>query len=137
MPTIPYKLPADRSPFSAHGVGGATFGTLTAETANARTQSIQFTDESGKALTRPTLVRIWLSDAATGIDVVASAASSDITAGTNGKKMAAMVSGKIALFQTDAQGRLDVTITDTAARTVYLAAETVYGLAVTGAIVFA
>lgn len=131
------KLPNARSPWDVPGVGGATFGTLTAEAGNARTQSIQLTDGQGRALAAGTLVWVWLSDAATGLGVVAVAASSALAAGTNGKLMDSNVTGKMALFQTDTQGRLDVVITDTAARTVYLAVATQTGLKVSGAIVFA
>lgn len=121
MAGIPFKLPVERSPYNMPGVGGATFGTPTAESGNARTVSVQMTDENGKALPGVRLVAVWLSDAATGIGVAGTAASGGMAAGTDGKLMATVVAGKYAIFQTDADGQLDVTITDAGTRTLYLA----------------
>lgn len=110
------KVKASGNPFSQAGPAGVTFGSITDESSNSRVQSLTVTDENGRAVTAPTLVWVWLSDNADGTGVVASAASSALAAGTNGKLMATVVSGKIALFQTKADGTLDVNITDTATR---------------------
>lgn len=131
------KLPSERSPFSAPGPGGVTFGTLTDEAGNARTISLQLTDQQGRPRTKSDLVWVWLSLNATGLDVVASAASSALTAGTDGSVAFAGTTGKITLFQSEADGDLDVTITDTATRTVYLCVQTADGVAVSPAIAFA
>lgn len=133
-----YKVPGNRSPFATPGPVGVTFGTLTAESSNARTQSLTVTDENGLAVSAPVLVDVWLSDNADGTGVLASAASSDLAAGTNGKLMEVGVTGKKAQFQTKADGTLDVVITDTATRVgIYLCVGTKGGVAVTSAIAFA
>lgn len=122
-----YRGQAKDNPWASGGLGGVTAGTLTAEAGNARTQSYQFTDEQGRSLTGPRLVHVWLSANSDGTDIVGVAATS-LVAGTNGKKLADIVVGKIAIFQTDSSGRLDVTINDAAARTDYLCVGLMNGL---------
>jgi hypothetical protein len=135
---IPYKQPVGRSPFGVGGVGGVTVGSLTSESADARTQSVVVTDENGLAVTEPTLVLVFLAGTSGGVGVVSSAASGGLAAGTNGKLIGTLVTGKVALFQTDATGNLDVTITDNGTRNLYLAfAKNNGAVKVTSAIAFA
>lgn len=128
---------ASGNPFATKAVAGVTFGTLTAEAANARTQSLQFTDENGADIVVPVIVDVYLSLASTGIDIVGTAATS-LLAGTDGSVLDASVTGKLTKFQTEADGDLDVVITDSAVRTVYLCVVLPDGtIAVSSAIAFA
>lgn len=131
------RIAEKHNPFLSGGVGGATFGTLTAEAANARTQSVQLTDENGKDVNFIAVVRMFLSLDAAGTDVVAVAATS-LLAGTDGSVVSAEVTGKVTTFQSEADGDVDVVITDAAVRSVYLCVQLPNGkLVVSGAIAFA
>jgi len=135
---MPKRIAGKHNPYDTSGVGGVTFGTLTAESSNARTISLQLTDKQGRDMAVPAVVWVYLSDNASGIDVVSSAASSALAAGTDGSVFFAGTSGKCTMFQSEADGDLDVTITDTAVRTVYLCVVLDDGtIAVSPAIAFA
>jgi hypothetical protein len=97
---------------------GATF-VIGAETAgDAVTVNVQVTDRSGKAVTKPYALPIYLSSTATGLDPVAIPGS--LAGGTDGA-IAVELAGTSGLAITEADGDLDVVVTgDTGADTVYL-----------------
>lgn len=132
------KVAGKYNPFDTSGVGGVTFGTPTTESSDARTISLQLTDRAGRDTVGPKVVWVYLSLNATGVDVVSSAASSALAAGTDGSVFFAGTTGKCTMFQSEADGDLDVVITDTAVRTLYLCVVLADGsVAVSPAIAFA
>jgi hypothetical protein len=138
MPAGIKKVKATRNPFAAGGIGSVTFGTPTAESSNARTVSCQFYDGQGKAVATPTNVIGFVSGDAAGAGVQTGTAPASLLAGTNGKALAALVTGLVTLFQTKSDGTLDVVLTDAQVRSDYLCFQLADGtLAVSSAIAFA
>ena len=94
---------------------------FTAGASNASTVAITVKDAAGNAVSEPYLLDVWLSDAATGLGLTATASSS----------AAAIVSGYGSIFtintakkcwdvQTNASGEARITITDTAKTRFYV-----------------
>ena len=120
----------------AGSIGGVTFGTLTAENANARTISLQLTDGAGVDLAKRGAVRVYLSNDATGDTIATAGTPAGLAAGTDGmyQQLVQHLSG---FFTSEADGDIDVTITNTGAGTVYLVVVLPNGsLRVSGAIAF-
>jgi hypothetical protein len=97
----------------------ATF-TIGAEATNAITVAVQVKDGANADLATRTALKLFLSDDANGDSVVATAPDGGMAAGTDGW-LATLVTGKIALVGTEADGDLDVVITHAAgAKTLYV-----------------
>lgn len=121
----------------AGAIGGVTFGTLTAESSNARTQSLQLTDALGANLAKHGVVRVYLSNDAHGDAIATAGTPSGLAAGTDGlyQQLTQHLSG---FFTSEADGDIDVTITNTGTGSVYLVVVLPNGtLKVSGAIAFA
>lgn len=106
----------------------ATFGpqsfdlasfTVGVEAANTIVVSIQLKNARGKALAQKAIADIYLSDAATGIGITGTVPTSTLVAGTNGTKLAALVTDKMLRMLSDASGRIDLSIVQTAAPVTY------------------
>lgn len=91
----------------------ATFGTLTAEAGEARTQSIQLKDAAGNDLANRAVVDVLISTDANGDTPGDGALTITLTAGTDGALYG--TAGSVSTFISEADGDLDVTLTDGAA----------------------
>jgi len=113
----------------------ATF-TPTASGSNICLMEIALTDSQGVAITWPTLLTIWLSDAASGAGLTATTASGAVAnSGTNGCDFLALVTKKALLSQTDATGLYILSITDTAHTGFYVACQVAGSLFVSAQLV--
>ena len=99
---------------------GATIGAPAAEAADARSGSIQLTDQAGDALTQAAVVQVYVATDAAGMVPGDGDATIVLTAGTDGALISADESG--ATMVSEADGDLDVVLTDSADadETVYL-----------------
>lgn len=132
------NMTAAISELAAKAIGTATFGTLTAESGEARTQSIQLKDFAGADLAVKAAVKVYVSTDSAGLEPGDGNATITLTAGTDGALISADESG--AMFVSEADGDLDITLTDGAGatQTVYLNVITPLGEVISsGAIAFA
>jgi hypothetical protein len=113
---------------------GYTIGT---EAANAITVNVQFNDAAGTAMATRAAVYFFLSDDANGDSIVATAPDGGIAAGTDGW-IEAITANKSFFGHSEADGDLDVVITESGTDTFYLVGVLPNGLyVVSGAITFA
>jgi hypothetical protein len=99
--------------------------------------AVALEDGAGNALASLQGVNIFLSDAATGIGITATAPDGGIAIGTDGAIIDAAVAGKALWVQTEADGTFDIDITETGAATFYLVVQLPNGKqVVSDAIVF-
>lgn len=103
---------------NANAPYGASF-TLGAETANTRNVAIQLTDRKGAAVAQRTMVDVYISDAATGVGLTATVPTSNLAVGTNGTIMATLTTNKHVKVLTDASGRVDINVIQTAVIATY------------------
>jgi hypothetical protein len=82
--------------------------------ANTATVTITFTDSFGNAITGPLLFDWWLSDAATGLGLTATAASGAVGAAGTGSDFGVYTAKKATHSQTSVAGVYVCTIVDTA-----------------------
>lgn len=120
MPAIK-RMANRRNPFFPMRVGSLTF-TVGAEASNAIAVTGQLYDAGGKAVSGVAVLDVYLSDAATATDIAASAPSGGIAVGSYGKILATLVSGKMVRLASDASGRISLTLTESTAKTFYMAA---------------
>lgn len=101
--------------------------------------TIQLVDGNGDDLEEVGYVTAFLSDAATGIGLTASAPVSDVTIGTDGAFLAELVADSMWIVQSEADGDIDIDVAhDTSAGTWYLVVVLPDGShVVSGAITFA
>lgn len=112
--------------------------TISAEATNAITASIQLKDNGGANLEEIGHVDAYLSDAATGIAISATAPATSVAAGTNGKIIKEQTTKLAWWLQSSAAGVIDLVITETGAKTWYLVVVLPNGRQiVSGAITFA
>ncbi len=116
MPLIP--VPDKKSPYYKPAVRSVVFGTLTAEVANSRTQTIQLLDSNGVNLAQRCKVDFFMSADANG-DTDITALTGGITSGTNGR-IVQLVTGKSGRAHASAAGLVDFVLTTTVAGTYYL-----------------
>jgi hypothetical protein len=128
---------AGLNPFHSAAVTDVSF-TIGAETGgNNIVVSIQ-AKRRGANVAQRVGFDIHLSDAATGAGVVATAPSGAVAAGTNGTLADTSTAKKTFRGWTDAQGRLDISITEAAAKTLYVVVQLPDGtIKVSGAVTFA
>ncbi|SRR5579885_2050282 len=84
----------------------------------------QVVDANGLAIAQVFELSLWLSDAATGAGLTATAASGAVAAGTPGTVIASKVSKKALDVLTDATGAFQLSITDTGTTGFFVAVET-------------
>jgi len=98
----------------------------------------QLTDAEGTAVTGVQVVDVLLSDAATGIGLVATATSGTVVIAAKGTLLASPVAKKLLTIQTDANGQFDLNITEAGTKTLYVAVILMDGtIAVSDAVTFA
>lgn len=114
---IDAKIPPLKSPYLVNYVDDVSF-TIGAEATNAITVNCQFKDVNGDDLAIRVGVQAYIASDATG-DTIAAAASGGIAGGTDGALLQ-LVTGRVFFAVSEADGDLDVVITDSTARTVYL-----------------
>lgn len=118
------------------GIGSANF-TIGAEISNARTVAIQLTDGNGSALSRSGFVQAYLSNHPDGSSIATAGTPAGLAAGTNG--LFQQLTANLAGFCTsEADGTIDLVITNTGIGSVYLVIVLPSGkLVVSGVIAFA
>lgn len=101
---------------------GATLGAPAAEAANARTVAVQLLDYAGAALAARAVVQAYVSTDATGDAPGDGAGTVALTAGTDGALLPGADASARATFVSEADGDLDIVLTDSADAgvTVYL-----------------
>lgn len=95
--------------------------TIGAEAGDSINVAIQFVDwENGGDVDE--VVEVWgyLSDDSGGIGVAATVPAGDVAIGTDGAILGELVADKVFLFQSEADGDLDIDIGETGADTFYL-----------------
>jgi hypothetical protein len=118
-------------------IGGATF-TIGAEGTNAITVNIQLTDYNGDDISYVGCVHAFLSDAATGIGISSTGPDTSVAAGTDGAVIIIETAVLAFLLQSEADGDIDLVLTETSTATWYLVIVLPDGSqAVSGAITFA
>ena len=89
--------------------------TIPAETAGDTINvGIVLKDARGHVVAGPVVCDVFLSDAATGLGITGTAATSAIAIGTNGYILDTLVTEKMVRVQTDALGRVDLNIIQSA-----------------------
>lgn len=86
----------------------------------SRTVSIQLKDGSGSNVAYAGVVTVYLSDAATGLDITATAPSGGVALGSAGKVLAAITAGKLLKVASSVNGGVDVILTEAAAKSFYI-----------------
>lgn len=119
-----------------------TFAAITVgtEDTNVVNVAIQlYADAAGQVeLANTGIVQVWISDAATGIGLAATAPDGGFAIGTDGDILAAVVAGKYAIVQSEADGDIDINVTESGTDTFYVAVLLPTGrLVVSGALSFA
>lgn len=131
------KVKAKLNPYYSESVSTATF-TVGAEAGNAINVAVQLKNGNGQNPSVRNVLPVFISGAATGADVVGTAPTGGVAIGTNGKVLASPVANKFFWVQSDAQGRFDLTLTDSGTPTFYLVVVLPDGSQlVSGAITFA
>lgn len=91
-------------------------------TSNIAIITLQFLTNEGVPYAGIVDFTLWLSDAATGLGVTGTTASGAVAnSGTSGKDLAALVTKKVIMAQSDATGAYTLSITDTAKTGFYVA----------------
>lgn len=99
-----------------NNVNTSTQVTFTQEDgASANVADVQFEiqDAEGNAITFPTIVNVWLSDAATGVGLTSTAASGTVAVDSVGTLFGTLEAKKALVIQTTAAGLGRIAITDT------------------------
>lgn len=133
-----YPLPAKKAASYAYTRFEMATFTIGAEVGDTINVAAQLKDARGNAVAEVVGCKAYLSGAATGIGL-GTATTSAIAIGTNGTLLDITTTGKVFDVVTDASGRFDVNIIQTAAPvTVYLViVKPDGGIIVSGAITFA
>lgn len=90
-----------------------------AENTNVINVALQLQDTNGIALAQSVSLNAFLTDAVAGIAVTSAAPDGHVAAGTNGGCIH-LVTDKVFLLSSDTQGRVDINITESTAKTWYL-----------------
>lgn len=112
------KVPPKNSPFYSNLVGGVGF-TIGAEATNAINVALQLRDVNGNDLAVRGSVFAYLSDDAAGDSIAASAPSGGWAIGTDGL-LIPVVTNKAAHLVSESDGDIDITITESTAKSFYL-----------------
>ena len=128
------KLPAKHNPYTNPSGVRAVF-TIGALATRSKTVSVQLNDANGKACAERIGVMGYLSDDANGDAIVSAAPSTATAGGTDGMFVA--LTTKTFLVVSEADGDIDIVITEASADTLYLVLIMPDGtLCVSGAITF-
>lgn len=128
-------VPEARNPYNNNKWSRATF-TAAAEAGDARNVAIQFKHADGSNVNEVIHVDFYLSTAAAGTNYAA-ATSGALAAGAAGAVLP-VVAGRMGTLTTNAAGLVNLVITDTATRTLYIVLKKPTGeLVISGAIAFA
>lgn len=111
------RVPKHRNPYRSP-LWDKISVSLTAESSNARTATITFKDVNDATVQERVSADFYLTTNATTL-AKGTAASSDFAAGDNGVYLV-QTSGQIGRVVSNASGVMDLVITDTATRTIYL-----------------
>lgn len=113
------KMASKHNPFAQSGVRDASFTIGTESGGGAIIVSIQLKDANGKDMAVRTCVPFYFSDDANGDSVIATAHSGAVAIGTDG--VARFITAKKDGFLTsEADGDIDISITEAGAKTAYL-----------------
>lgn len=112
------RIPFDQSPYQPGPIGDVsmTVGSLVGDTI---TVAVQLKTYDGKAIDFASAISWYLSTLSTGLDVVATAPNGGVSAGTDGA-IHQQVTGKSGIAITEADGQVDIVVTDTGSITCYL-----------------
>lgn len=128
---------AKDSPFVANKFNQVS-ATIGVEAGNVIAVTIQVRDEVNKALASICAFDVYLSDTATGADIIATAPSGGVAVGAKGKILGSLVANKYLKVVTDNTGQLILNITEAGVKTLYLIARMPDGsLASIGPVTFA
>ena len=124
----------DRSDDTVFPVAGVTY-TVGAPTGDTRVVAIQLTDSLGNDIAVAAALPFYFSDNATGLDITGTGPSGTVDAGTDGDVLWVNEAKKSFQLQSEADGDIDLSVTDAGSNTWYLCAVLPDGtLAVSGAI---
>lgn len=112
---LPAKDAAARS-FDIFQMAAFTIGAKMTNTINV---AVQLQDALARSIAESAVCRVFLSDAITGLGITATALTSAIAIGTNGFILDTPVSEEMVDVQTDAQGRFDLNLIQTASPVTY------------------
>jgi hypothetical protein len=93
--------------------------TINAENTDTITVNVQARNANREDCAQAVAGRLYLADDSVGLDQVGTAASGGIAVGTDGA-FQSLVTGKAGFFTTEADGDLDVAISHSGAKTLYL-----------------
>lgn len=102
------------------GVADASITVGAEASGNVITCAIQLKEADGTDLATIGVVDVYVSDSATGDGVAASAPNGGMAAGTDGAVVASIVANKVLKMSSEADGDIDVQITDSGTPTFYL-----------------
>lgn len=118
MPPAP--LPAANAAAKAYNAFNRATFTIGAEAANVINVAVQLAEaKAGRNVGQRCVLKCYLADNADGHGLTATVPTSTVAIGTNGEKLAALVTDKAFLILTDASGRFDLNLTQTAAPVTY------------------
>ena len=116
---------------------GATF-VIGTEAANVINVGVTLVDSEVATVASQQVVRVFVSDSATGVGIAATAPSSATAVGTDGVILVTDVAGKVYTVESAATGLFDLDVTETGTDTFYLVVVLPNGkTVVSGAITFA
>ena len=132
---MPRQMPPNLSPFETVLFDRASF-TIGSETSDAINVGIQL-KVGANDLDQRGAVLCYLSDNANGDTIISGAPSGGVAIGSDGLAIP-LVTNKAFLLVSEADGDIDITITDTSARTIYVVLVMPSGeLVVSAAVTFA
>lgn len=114
-----FPRPAKQSAAYAYNRFGLASFTIGAEAADTINVAVQLKDARGNNVAQVVNCKAYLATAATGIGL-GTATTSAIAIGTNGTLLDITKTGQVFSVVTDASGRFDVNLIQTATPTVYL-----------------
>lgn len=130
---MPKRLASNKSPYKGDATGAAGTFTYGVEAANARSVSLQLTDDRGTAIAVKTMVRVFLSQAAGGAALVTTVPDGGIAIGAAGQILQVNVAGKDLTCITNAAGLLTLTVTESTAKSFFPNAVLATGELINGA----
>lgn len=129
------KVPPAKNPYDYRVVGGVSV-VIGAQVSRTRTVSLQLKDSIGNNLAVRANIRWFLSDDTAGDTFIVTAVDGGVAAGTNGW-VSQGVAGKQGIAHSEANGTIDLAITHSVTKTVYMGVVLPDGsIIMTGAIAF-
>lgn len=112
-------LPAKKASTRSLDLFNLVTFTIGAKAANTINVACQLKDAKGRVLRQVAHVRAYLSDVSTGASLTPTATTSALAIGTNGALVNIPVAGKVVDVLSDAQGRFDLNLIQTASPLTY------------------